>query len=120
MGLPSTHRLTRSGQYAAVRTKGTARSGRLMTLAFLTADPPAVIQFGFTITKRVGNAVHRNKLRRRLREIARHAAPSIQRGGHLVTIPRPAAAQATFAEIRAEWHYLAGKLSLIPPSPPKP
>ena len=85
-----------------------------MTLAFLAEETPAAIRFGFTITKRVGNAVHRNKLRRRLREIARHAAPSIQRPGRLVTIPRPIASEATFAEIQSEWQYLARKLGLIP------
>jgi ribonuclease P protein component len=116
MGLPGTHRMTRSGEYAAVRTKGTARSGRLMTLAFLADEAPGTIRFGFTITKRVGNAVHRNKLRRRLREIARHTAPSIQRPGRLVTIPRPIASEATFAEIQSEWQYLVRKLGLLPPA----
>ena len=115
MGLPSALRVKRTGEYAAVRTQGKARSGRLMTLAYLAADPPATIRFGFTITKKVGNAVHRNLLKRRFREIARHAAPAMLKAGRLVTIPRPIAKGATFAELASEWHYLAEKLQLLAP-----
>lgn len=117
MGLPSALRVKRTGEYAAVRAKGQARSGRLMTLAYLAAEPPEGIRFGFTITKKVGNAVHRNLLKRRFREIARAATSSILRAGCVVTIPRPLAAAATFAKLQSEWHYLAGKLGLLPPPP---
>jgi ribonuclease P protein component len=127
MGLPSVRRMTKPGEFATVRTKGRARSGRLMTLALWSGDPigdgvsppsqtkvSEKLRFGFTLTKRLGNAVKRNFLRRRLREIARTATPVIQGKGMLVTIPRPIAVQASFQELAAEWHYLAGKLDLIP------
>lgn len=118
MGLPSPHRMTRTGEYASVRQHGKARSGRLMTLAWWRGDSlrpvsPGHIRFGFTITKRVGNAVNRNLLKRRFREIARAAFPAIQQGGMLVTIPRPCAKEATFQELEKEWRYLAGKMQLL-------
>jgi ribonuclease P protein component len=43
-------------------------------------DGPARV--GFTVSKKVGNAVERNRVRRRLREIVRHAAPDATRPGH--------------------------------------
>ena len=115
MGLPSAQRMTRSGQYAEVRVGGIARSGRLMTVAFLIEPELPGVRFGFTLTKKLGNAVKRNKLRRRLREIARHAAPFVVKSGRVVTIPRPAAVGMSFSEIESEWKYLMGKLSLLPP-----
>lgn len=112
--------MTRSGEYAGVRDKGTARSGRLMTVAYLKDDTLPSIRFGFTLTKRLGNAVKRNLMRRRLREITRAAAPGISSKGRIVTIPRRDGIGAEFDAIRAEWHYLVRKLKLLPPAPPAP
>jgi ribonuclease P protein component len=39
------------------------------------ADADAAMRAGFTVTKRIGNAVTRNRLKRRLREVARHVLP---------------------------------------------
>ena len=118
MGLPSAQRMTRSGQYAEVRLGGIARSGRLMTVAFLSEPDLPGVRFGFTLTKKLGNAVKRNKLRRRLREIGRHMAPLVIKSGRVVTIPRPAAVGVTFSAIESEWNYLMGKLSLLAPRDP--
>lgn len=113
MGLPSVLRMTRSSEYAAVRLGGKSRSGRLMTVAFLKNPDLPTPLFGFTLTKRLGNAVKRNLLRRRLREITRAAQPDILLTGRIVTIPRPAATTASFAHLLAEWRFLATKLGLL-------
>ncbi len=119
MGLPSADRMTRPGEFASVRLQGRARSGRLLTVAFLRQPEAVAVRFGFTLTKRLGNAVKRNLLKRRLREIARAATPEISGQGMLVTIPRPIAVKATFLEVEQEWLTLVGKLGLLP-KPPEP
>lgn len=43
---------------------------------------PNVIRVGFTCSKKVGNAVARNRAKRRLREIARHVIPGGGKPGH--------------------------------------
>lgn len=113
MGLPSVLRMTRSSEYAAVRLGGKSRSGRLMTVAFLKNTDLSGPLFGFTLTKRLGNAVVRNLVRRRLREITRGARPEILLPGRIVTIPRPAATAASFAELQVEWRFLTAKLGLL-------
>jgi ribonuclease P protein component len=120
MGLPSAHRMTQPVEFAAVRTQGRAKSGRLLTVAYLAQPEVTLLRLGFTITKRIGNAVKRNLLRRRLREITRETHPRLLGQGMLVTIPRPVAVKASFAELRAEWHYLVGKLQLLPRPAPVP
>lgn len=58
-------------------------------------DGPARV--GFTVSKKVGNAVERNRVRRRLREIVRHASGEAARPGHdYVLIGRRAGLNAPF------------------------
>jgi ribonuclease P protein component len=118
MGLPRHLRMTRRGEFAAVREGGRAWSGKLLTLAFLEKPPLAGIgiRFGFTLTKKLGNAVERNRLRRRLREIARIAQADGRTdslSGDLVTIPRRGAVAAEFDALRREWLWALGKLSSL-------
>jgi len=65
-------------------------------------EPPerAVARFGFTVSRKVGNAVQRNRVRRRLREIVRLAAAGQARPGHdYVLVGRAAALSLPFARL---------------------
>ena len=67
-----------------------------------TDDGPA--RFGFTVSKKVGNAVERNRVRRRLREVVRTARSNRIRTGHdYVLIGRRAALKLPFARIAEEF-----------------
>lgn len=55
-------------------------------------------RFGFVVSKRVGKAVVRNKIKRRLREIGRVA--KIKNGWDIVVIARKPATSTDFAETR--------------------
>jgi ribonuclease P protein component len=60
-----------------------------------TDDGP--VRFGFTVSKKVGNAVERNRVRRRLREVVRLSAGNRTRTGHdYVLIGRRAALKVPF------------------------
>jgi ribonuclease P protein component len=61
-------------------------------------DGPA--RLGFTVSKKVGNAVERNRVRRRLREIVRLSGANRMRSGHdYVLIGRRAALKLPFTRI---------------------
>jgi ribonuclease P protein component len=61
------------------------------------------IRVGFTVSRQVGNAVERNRVRRRLREIVRLAAAGSLRDGHdYVLIGRRAALEAPFGDMMRE------------------
>jgi ribonuclease P protein component len=59
------------------------------------------------VSSRVGGAVRRNLVRRRLREAARPLLARSELSVDLVLVARPAAAAAPFAELEAEFRALA-------------
>lgn len=63
-------------------------------------DHLAGARFGFTVTKKLGNAVRRNRIKRRLREAVRSVAPQLARDGcDYVLIARHGAHLQKFAEL---------------------
>ena len=68
---------------------------------------------GLSVPKRVGSAVCRNKVRRRLREIFRSVAPGLREGVDVVVSARPAAADASFEEMESEFRRALGRMKGI-------
>ena len=63
-------------------------------------DQSDAVRVGFTATKKLGGAVVRNRVKRRLREAARAVLPlSAQRGHDYVLIGREATAERPFAQL---------------------
>jgi len=62
------------------------------------------VRLGFTVSKKVGNAVERNRVRRRLREIVRLSGASRMQSGHdYVLVGRRAALKVPFDRIAADF-----------------
>lgn len=62
-----------------------------------------IVRVGFTVSKKVGNAVVRNRVRRRLREIAREVIPDRARSDlDYVLVGRQGAIERDFAVLRQE------------------
>jgi ribonuclease P protein component len=96
--------------FEGLRRASTVRSGPF-TVSWLPAVPGQPPALAFAIGKRVGNAVVRNKLRRRLREAARHLV-TLAPGTYLIRA-RPSAARLSFQEISV---HLSRAMSSFPSS----
>ncbi len=72
-----------------------------------SAEHPRV---GFTVSKRVGNAVTRNRVRRRLREMVRYCSGDLCSGMDYVFIALPKTAHAEFAVLCKELTSLVGEV----------
>jgi ribonuclease P protein component len=103
-------RLTDSPDFERVYRQGAAYRGKLFSVhAF--PNELGTPRLGLSVSRRVGNAVMRNTVRRRLREIFHSALPGVPGDLDLVVSARPAAAEATFAELSEEFARSLRKLN---------
>jgi ribonuclease P protein component len=95
---PRACRLVRRAEYDAVYKEGRRRTSREFTI-FLRPNGLDNSRFGWSIKKALGNAVRRNRIRRRLREILRLHRQEITPGWDIVIHPRSSAAAAKFSTL---------------------
>ncbi|MDO8672385.1 MAG: ribonuclease P protein component [Dehalococcoidia bacterium] len=91
-------RLVRAADYARVHSGGKSWALPLLVVRVLRSGQETT-RFGFSVGKRVGKAVVRNRVKRLLREVARSVI--VKSGWDIVIIARAPSASASFQEIRA-------------------
>ncbi|MEO8349278.1 MAG: ribonuclease P protein component [Acidobacteriota bacterium] len=95
-------RLRKRREFEECYASGVRVSGRHLQLFFL--PPGARPRLGISVPRRVGEAVMRNLLRRRVRELFRRNRELFgSTGGDVVVNVRPSAAGATFAELGEDY-----------------
>jgi len=112
-GLPRRRRLLRSGDFARVERQGVRASGSFVVVI----ARPGRGRVGFTVSKKVGNAVARNFVKRRLRDILRrHKDFWITRD--LVVVARPESAGKDHSLLETDVLSVLARLDTSP-SPPR-
>ena len=102
--------LTKPHQYALIYSKGRSSVTDLLVMRVLP-NGLALSRCSFSVGKRLGNAVTRNKVKRRLRETWR--VMPLKPGWDIVFIARPAAAKADFNGLRATFENLLSQADLL-------
>jgi len=110
------YRLRRNSDFLRVRRFGKTYASPLMVLAFVRNELD-YSRFGFVVSKRLGKAVQRNKVKRRMREVTRLRIPNIKSGFDLVLIARRPITQATYKEIEHTLEHLLIKADLFTGQP---
>ena len=106
-------RLTRASEFERVKRKGLARGGKLLTLSVVQIENSGRCRVGFVTSGRLGSAVVRNRLRRRLREIVRQHQHDLREGFWIVLVARKYAATAGYRALEHEWLRLARRASIL-------
>lgn len=97
--LAKANRVVRGADFRRIVRSG-RRAGSEMAVVHRANPEAAVARFGFVVSKRVGNAVIRNRVKRRLSEIVRAELNTIETAD-IVIRAHPAAATADFATLKA-------------------
>jgi ribonuclease P protein component len=121
--LPQQSRMRRAEDFRRVLRTGRRAGGSVLTgHLLLPVGPDGVVgtpgevlsgdpaKVGFVVSRAVGSAVVRNRVKRRLRELMRGRLASLPRGCLLVLRAHPAAASARQADLAADLDLVIGRL----------
>ena len=123
-GFPAQLRLRRRGEFLAVQRFGKKHHTRHF-LVFVSEgqEPSRAARLGVTVTKKVGNAVQRNWIKRRVREAFRRKQARFAPGLHMVWIAKRQALGVSFEQVEADFEQLLERRGIAvqhgdPPSEP--
>jgi ribonuclease P protein component len=109
--LPAAARMRRRADFDSATRHG-SRTGRSLVSGHLLVEPDAAhpARIGFVVSRAVGPAVVRNRVRRQLRHLARGYLGSLPGGSLLVVRASPRAAVACQADLAADLDLVIGAL----------
>jgi len=110
---PKSRRLTKASEYEHVKQKGFTRRGKLLMLNVVAVENSGPCRAGFIASRRIGGAVVRNRVRRRLREIVRQHQHELREGFWIVLVARRDAAEANYRPLEHELLRLAKRASIL-------
>lgn len=93
--------------------QGTRYRARLLTAVVGSSEQARGLRVATVCSKRVGGAVVRNRVRRRLREALRQAAWVEGADVYVAVIAHPVAAEASYQELRTELVRVLGRAGLV-------
>ena len=109
--MQAVYRLKKNSSYEYLYRRGTSIPCRLMILIFCPSKQK-LPKIGFSVTKKIGKATVRNRVRRRMKEQARSLIPHFAEHTNYVFVARANLVDAEFAEIGASMKYLLKKAGL--------
>jgi ribonuclease P protein component len=102
--------VTRRSEYLAIQTRGQRFASDHYLLFVLPREGGAGPRFGITVSRKVGNAVVRNQVKRWVRESCRRMVADFPPNRDLVIVARPSAAGCGLAPTGRELASLARRL----------
>ena len=100
--------LKSNGDFRRMYAKAGSTAGSCVVL-FLRRNRKGFSRLGLTVSSKLGNAVHRNRMRRRMKEAYRLIEVTLPSGYDIVLVARSGAYHAPFKELQLEIARLFGR-----------
>jgi len=107
---PKENRLLKSVEFDRVFKNGTKVITPVLVF-FWNPSPAGINRLGLVVSRKVGNAVRRNRIKRMTREAFRLNQASLFSGVDIVTIPRYGALEKTLEDYRRSFQILEKKIN---------
>lgn len=108
--------LKKNKEFAYVHRKGASCSGRYLVLVYVKNRMG--LRLGFSVSKKLGSAVKRNRIKRLLRECARANLDSMHQGYSYLFIARFSARSASYWQLLADMQSILKRAGLSAPDIP--
>jgi ribonuclease P protein component len=112
--LPRQARLKHTSEFRHVYDHGRPERGRNVVLLVHRLDPPAIARAGVVASRKVGDAVRRNRAKRLMREAFRKVRGEINAPAHLVLVATRSCPKASAPDVAAELRTLLHRAGLLP------
>ncbi|MDR1735717.1 MAG: ribonuclease P protein component [Oscillospiraceae bacterium] len=107
-----TDSLKRNGDFRALYARGKSFAGVYLAI-YTRQNRVKRTRLGLTVSTKLGNAVTRNRIRRRLREAYRLNEAFFRPGADIVIVARSRALTADFKDLQAELLSLGARLGVL-------
>lgn len=109
----SFERITKNSDYRNVYKKGKSTADANLVMYILKNQLGEEKRFGFSVSKKVGNAVKRNRIKRVLKEVCRLNQSNLDGSFDMVLVARVAVADKSYHEIERSFLSLARRSKLV-------
>jgi len=96
-----------------VYDRGRSYASDLIVLYALSMRDKSKSRFGFSVSKRIGGSVQRNRARRLIREAVRLLLPKVKDGWDVVIVARRSIVDAEFSDVLSRLERLLEKAGVI-------
>ena len=107
-------RLKQSKEFKAVFQQCRKLEDGILAFYVQFSEGAGLRKFGVSLSRALGKAYLRNRLKRRLREIYRVEKEKFRGGYQIILVPRRGSARRTFEELRRSFLALATRAGLLP------
>lgn len=107
------NRLHGTNVFKVLRGRSVPRWRHPLAVLTVTTNDLSVSRFGFSASRRVGNAVERNRAKRLLREVIRLHIDEIKPGWDCLLVARNKTVTATYSEVESAVMHLLSQADLV-------
>lgn len=111
------HRLRKNEHFQAVFQRGTSAANKQFVLYSARQEGQAAFRAGISVSKKIGNAVIRNRVKRLIREAVARLENAIPKGVDLVTIARPGVESMSLESIEQSLLHVMKRAKVIKQGP---